>query len=80
MKYKVTVAELSEFVDGTRSYGREADIYTQIVEDVDIRAVIDAVNGPKPLRLSGGTVCLCPQNPDGPWDINPECPTHGDGK
>lgn len=74
MKYKVTVSELSEFVDGTRSYGRETDIYTQIVEDVDIRAVIDAVNGPK----LPGKPCTCKgESEEGVNLMNPHCPTHG---
>jgi hypothetical protein len=78
MKYKVTVAELDQLVDGNRSYDRETDIYTQIVEDVDIRAVIDTVNGPKPLVSPvGAAICLCTVKDGNVWKVNPECPTHG---
>lgn len=42
MKYEITVKQIKE-IDGER-YPTKVDIYTQIVEDLKLVAVINAVN------------------------------------
>ncbi len=78
MKYKVTVVRETPVKEGDR-YPEKETIYEQTVENLDIQAVISAVNKPTLIeqllgdKAAGATLgnCTCNQMPNGK-----HCPIH----